>query len=67
MLIDPDELSTRPITGIVLPSDRNSTTLQIYSLKRLKAGQTYLWRLKAISGNGAVIGTSPVRRIVVAR
>ncbi len=67
LLIDPDELSTRPITGIVLPSDRNSTSLQIYSLNRLKAGQTYLWRLKAISGNGTVIGTSPVRRIVVAR
>ncbi|TQV78490.1 hypothetical protein [Denitrobaculum tricleocarpae] len=67
LLIDPDELSSRPITGIVLPSDQNSTSLKVYSLAHLEAGRPYLWRVKAISGNGAVIGTSPVRRIVAGR
>lgn len=67
LLVDPDELSSRPITGIVLPSDQTSTSLKIYSLAHLEAGRPYLWRIKAISGSGAVIGTSPVRRIVAGR
>ncbi len=67
LLIDPDELSTRPITGIVLPSDQNTTSLMVYSLAHLEAGRPYIWRIKAISGNGAVIGTSPLRRIVAAQ
>lgn len=64
---DLGELSTHPIAGIVLPSDQNSTSLRIYSLAHLEAGQPYLWWIKAISDNGAVIGTSPLRRIVAAR
>lgn len=63
LLIDPDELAARPITGIVLPADQSSTSLNLFSLARLDTGRTYLWRIKAISGNGTVIGTSPLRRI----
>lgn len=67
LLVDPDELASRPITGIVLPADKTSTSLKIYSLAHLEAGRPYLWRIKAISGTGAVIGTSPVGRIVAGR
>jgi hypothetical protein len=67
LLIDPDELATRPITGIVLPGDQNSISLKAYSLAHLEAGRAYLWRIKAIAGNGAVIGESPLRQISRAR
>ncbi|WP_282608493.1 hypothetical protein [Pelagibius sp. Alg239-R121] len=67
LLIDPDELAKQPITGIVLPSDENKTSLQRYSLARLDPGRTYLWRVKAIAGNGAVIGLSPLRQISIDR
>ena len=67
LLVDPDELASRPITGIVLPADQTSTSLKIYSLAHLEAGRPYLWRIKAISGTGAVIGTSPVGRIIAGR
>ena len=49
--------------GVALPGDRQSISLKSYSLAHLTAGQTYLWRVKAISGGGSVIGASALRRV----
>lgn len=67
LLVDPDELSLQPVTGIALPADTGKTKLMRYSLAHLEPGRTYFWRVKAISRNGAVIGTSPLRRITAGR
>lgn len=63
LLVDPDELSRQPVTGIALPADASRARLMRYSLSHLEPGRTYFWRVKAISRTGAVIGTSPLRRI----
>jgi hypothetical protein len=65
LLIDPDELAPRPITGIALPADRSRISLKPYSLAHLEAGRAYFWRIKAIGDNGAVIGASPLRRVAM--
>ena len=67
LLVDPDELARRPIAGIALPAADTTVSLKTFSLARLEAGRAYLWRVKAIAGNGAVIGTSSLRRITVPR
>jgi hypothetical protein len=65
LLIDPDELARRPVAGVAIPADETSVSVKAHSLARLQNGGVFLWRVKAIAGNGAVIGTSPLRRIVV--
>lgn len=67
LLVDPDELAQRPIAGIALPAADTTVSLKAFSLAHLEAGGAYLWRVKAIAGNGAVIGASPLRRITVPR
>lgn len=67
LLVDPDELAQQPIAGIALPAKDTTISFKAYSLARLKTGGTYLWRVKAIAGNGSVIGASPLRRINVTR
>jgi hypothetical protein len=67
LLVDPDELAQKPIAGIALPAGDTTVSLKAFSLANLEAGGAYLWRVKAIAGNGAVIGTSPLRRITIPR
>lgn len=67
LLVDPDELAQRPIAGIALPAGDTKVSLKRFSLARLDDGGAYLWRVKAIAGNGSVIGSSPLRRITVPR
>lgn len=67
LLVYPDGKTPPPITGVALPGDRQSISLKSYSLAHLTAGQTYLWRVKAISGGGSVIGASALRRLSMPR
>jgi hypothetical protein len=51
------------LTGAVVPGTQTEIRLQDYSLAHLPAGRRYLWMVKAIDPNGALLGVSPPREI----
>lgn len=53
----------RPLTGAVVPGTQTEIRLQDYSLAHLPAGRRYLWMVKAVDPNGALLGVSPPREI----
>jgi hypothetical protein len=53
----------RPLTGIVIPGAITEVRLQAHSLAHLPAGHRYLWTVKALDENGALLGVSPPREI----
>ncbi len=50
-----------PVSGMLIPS--NQTLLSKLAHTHLKAGQHYLWRVRAIDASGHVIGKSPLQAI----
>ncbi len=56
-------LHQAPVTGMLVPSNQNSTTLSANARQRLVPGRAYLWRVLAISEDGTVIGQSPMREM----
>lgn len=52
-----------PLTGVVLPASLTEIRLQDYSLAHLPAGRRYLWMVKAVGEDGALLGVSPPREI----
>jgi len=53
----------RPLTGIVVPAAVTEVRLQDYSLQHLAAADYYLWTVKAVAQDGAVLGVSTPREI----
>lgn len=51
------------LTGVVVPGTVTEVRLQDYSLAHLPADRRYLWSLRALDAEGAVIGRSPPREI----
>lgn len=52
-----------PVTGILLPAEKTSTTLTAMSRQYLRSGHRYRWRVIAIGDGGAVIGESGLQEI----
>lgn len=53
----------RALTGTVVPGTQTEIRLQDYSLAHLPAGRRYLWTVKAVAADGALLGISPPREI----
>ena len=53
----------RPTTGVVLPESITEIRLQDYTLAHLPSDRRYLWTVRAIDPEGAVIARSPPREI----
>ncbi len=54
------EVSTPPLTGIILPGDTHETGLSELVWKHLQPGQGYRWRLRAMDSKGNLVGESPL-------
>jgi hypothetical protein len=50
---------------MLVPGKQTSTTLSSAARQHLLPGYRYYWRVKAIGGDGSVIGMSPVRELSV--
>jgi hypothetical protein len=59
----PDVLGEH-VTGAVVPADRHDTKLTAPMKAALAPGGRYLWRMRALSEDGAVIAESPLREVV---
>lgn len=62
----PDSGSVRglqPLTGVVVPATQTEIRLQDYSLAHLPGGRRYLWTVKAVDAEGALLGISPPQEI----
>lgn len=63
--VDPREiaraLAQRPITGMIVSGKQTTTSFSGAARQHLDAGQLYLWRVRAIGANGAIIGESAPR------
>jgi len=55
--------ATPPVTGMLVVGTQTQTTLSTATRTHLQPGQTYLWRVLAIGGDGSIVGASPVREI----
>ncbi|MEO3429937.1 hypothetical protein AAFN88_13820 [Pelagibius sp. CAU 1746] len=53
----------RPLTGIVVPAAVTELRLQGHTLAHLPNDRRYLWSVRALDEEGAVIGRSPAREI----
>lgn len=53
----------RPLTGTVVPGTQTEIRLKDFSLAHLPPERRYLWTVKAIDQDGAVLGVSPPREI----
>ena len=53
----------QPLTGTVVPGTQTEIRLQDYSLAHLPADRRYLWTVKAMDAEGALLGVSPPREI----
>jgi hypothetical protein len=58
-------LTHPPVAGMLVPGKQTSTTLSSAARQHLLPGYRYYWRVKAIGGDGSVIGMSPVRELSV--
>ena len=57
-------IASEPLSaGILLPSDKSTSTLTKLALRRLKAGRNYYWRTIAVDKDGNIIGESEFRAI----
>ena len=54
---------SEPLTGVVVPGTQTALRLQDYSLAHLPADRRYLWTVKAMDAEGALLGVSPPREI----
>lgn len=54
---------SEPLTGVVVPGTQTEIRLQDYSLAHLPADRRYLWTVKAMDAEGALLGVSPPREI----
>lgn len=54
---------TAPITGVLVAGDRTRAKLSSTARVHLEAGQVLLWRVRALDGNGTVVGESAVREM----
>ena len=54
-----------PITGIIVPADKNRLSLGAVSRTHLISGKRYFWHVIALAGNGHVIGRSKLKEIIV--
>jgi hypothetical protein len=52
-----------PVTGLLVPGAQSRASLGAATRGHLPPGQTFLWRVIAIGGDGSVVGESPVREI----
>ena len=52
-----------PLAGIFVAGGQTEAVLPPSSLAQLPADRSYLWKVTAIDGNGAVIGSSSIRKI----
>jgi len=50
-----------PVAGMLISG--NQTVLSQLARARLRSGRSYLWRVRAISASGQIIGESPLRSI----
>jgi len=58
------ENSTKKLSsGVLLPSEKQSSTLTKIALRNLKPGRAYRWRTVAINKEGYIIGKSQYRKI----
>jgi hypothetical protein len=53
----------RPLTGVAVPGTQTEIRLRDYSLAHLPGNRRYQWTVKALGGDGAVLGVSPPREI----
>lgn len=53
----------RPLTGVIVPGTQTEIRLKDYSLAHLPPDRRYLWSVKAVDQDGAVLGVSPPREI----
>jgi len=51
------------LTGAVVPGTQTEIRLQDYSLAHLPGGRRYLWTVKAVDAEGALLGISPPQEI----
>lgn len=58
-------LTHPPVAGMLVPGKLTSTTLSSATRQHLLPGYRYYWRVKAIGGDGSIIGMSPVRELSV--
>jgi hypothetical protein len=52
------------VTGMLLPQNTNQTSLSPLVMEKLNPGETYQWRINALSSQGQVIGQSPLANFV---
>lgn len=60
---DSDEQAQTFSSGVLLPSEKTSSTLTKLALKHLQKGTLYQWRIVAINQNGFIIGKSGYQKI----
>ena len=54
---------TPPVTGLLVPGTQTRTPLSATARAHLVSGQSYLWRVLAIGGDGSIVGESPIREL----
>ncbi len=52
------------VSGMLLPQNTTQTTLSPLVMEKLTVGETYQWRINALSSQGQVIGQSPLTKFV---
>lgn len=60
-----DAVSGRPVSGMLLPRDRQAAELSALAAEHLLPGREYLYRVIALGEQGRVLGASPLRRVRV--
>jgi len=64
LIVGPTDTDAELVTGKIVPGDQTSATFSSFSEGHLKHGFTYLWRIRAISSSGTVVGQSDFRKIL---
>lgn len=63
LIVGPTDTDAQLVIGKIVPGDQTSATFADFSEGHLKHGFTYLWRIRAISSSGTVVGQSDFRKI----
>ncbi len=56
-------LYPRPVTGVIIPANKTTVILGNASWAHLKIGQSYYWRVIALSDDGRIVGQSKLFEI----
>ncbi|MCG8490576.1 MAG: hypothetical protein MI743_03080 [Sneathiellales bacterium] len=64
LIVGPTDTDADLVVGKIVPGDQTSATFAEFSAGHLEHGHVYLWRIRAISSGGTVVGQSDFRKIL---